>query len=32
MCSQMIVSRAMGYAIERPKSLPTKVIKKQVGV
>jgi citrate synthase len=31
MCSQMIVSRAMGYAIERPKSLPTKVIKKQVG-
>jgi len=31
MCSQMIVSRAMGYAIERPKSLPTKVIKAQVG-
>ncbi len=31
MCSQMIVSRAMGYAIERPKSLPTKVIKKNVG-
>jgi len=31
MCSQMIVSRAMGYSIERPKSLPTKVIKKQVG-
>lgn len=31
MCSQMVVSRAMGYPIERPKSLPTKVIKKQVG-
>ncbi len=31
MCSQMVVSRAMGYPIERPKSLPTDVIKKQVG-
>jgi len=31
MCSQMIVSRAMGYAIERPKSLPTKVLKAQAG-
>jgi len=31
MCSQMVVSRAMGYPIERPKSLPTKVIKKMVG-
>ncbi len=30
MCSQMIVSRAMGYAIERPKSLPTKVLKAQM--
>ncbi|MCD6162941.1 MAG: citrate (Si)-synthase [candidate division Zixibacteria bacterium] len=31
MCSQMIVSRAMGYAIERPKSLPTAVIKALAG-
>jgi len=31
MCSQMIVSRAMGYSIERPKSLPTKVLKAQAG-
>ncbi len=31
MCSQMVVSRAMGYSIERPKSLPTKVLKAQAG-
>lgn len=31
MCSQMIVSRAMGYAIERPKSSTTKWLKAQVG-
>ncbi|MCP4582290.1 MAG: citrate (Si)-synthase [candidate division Zixibacteria bacterium] len=31
MCSQMIVSRAMGYSLERPKSLPTKVLKAQAG-
>lgn len=29
MCSQMIVSRAMGYAIERPKSSTTKWLKDQ---
>ncbi|RKX20884.1 MAG: citrate (Si)-synthase, partial [Candidatus Zixiibacteriota bacterium] len=31
MCSQMIVSRAMGYPIERPKSSTTKWLKAQVG-
>ena len=31
MCSQMVVSRAMGYSLERPKSLPTKVLKAQAG-
>ena len=31
MCSQMIVSRAMGYALERPKSSTTKWLKAQLG-
>jgi len=30
MCSQLVVSRAWGEPIERPKSLPTSVIKKMV--
>lgn len=30
-CSQAIVARAMGYAITRPKSLPTKKYKEMVG-
>lgn len=30
-CSQAVISRAMGYPIERPKSIPTSWIKAQVG-
>ena len=30
LCAQMIVARAMGYPIERPKSVPTAWMKKQV--
>ena len=32
MCSQLVVNRALGTAIERPKSVPTAWIKKQVGM
>lgn len=30
-CSQAVISRAMGFPIERPKSIPTSWIKSQVG-
>jgi citrate synthase len=30
-CSQAVVARAMGYAITRPKSLPTDKFKELVG-
>jgi citrate synthase len=32
MCSQLVVNRALGTPIERPKSVPTAWIKKQVGM